>query len=243
MLLATLATHPPVVSDAIHVVVDQNAPDSAWSMFSALGAAFAGLGTLILASLTWKLAAATNSMSQKTAELADASVSQALQAERHHRQALSPIVVGKVSAIVTRPRGANFTVHLAGNLKNVGPGPAVRVRFVLRVQGTVPVRSEIGAIESGGATTVNNQFGVSEQLSKLGRSPFYLGIAFTDIFGNEGWVLQRSRYGGDLVTIEVQPTLQRSSELQVQERGRKTRRTFNEIESFLWNEDIDWNVP
>jgi hypothetical protein len=134
-------------------------------------------------------------------------------------------------------------VNIKGELENVGPGPSVATTFVIRARGMRPITVEYEAIGPGEKRPLDIQRTIPASLFEPGDIPYFCATGFRDLFGAEGWVIQRSRLGRDSVLLEHQSPVQRISELQVRESGRLTWRTFRDATRHFYDgDDLDFDA-
>ena len=208
--------------------------EAVWVSISAIVSAGVAVVTYLMARYTKRLAVETKTIS-------DSALTQAIQIERHHRQALSPVVVARIS-VTSFGFGGNSMVQVKGTIKNVGPGPAVRLTFMLRPRNLRVVTKEMEALGPGETREINDSFGAAGRLTRYGTLGYYCAIRFTDLFEQDGWTVQRSRNGADTLLIEYQNPVQRLTEDAVVESGRKSWRTFKQATRQFDADDMDYDT-
>jgi hypothetical protein len=194
----------------------------------------------VAAAVTCAMAIYTKSLAVETKIMSDSALEQSIQVERHHRQALSPVVIAKLS-VSSSAYGPFTIVRVKGALKNVGPGPAVRVSFVLRPRDFRVVKAEFEAIGANDERPVDFQFQSPHHPTEYGSVAYYCAVGFQDLFGQEGWTIQRSRFGADTTLIEHQSPVQRLNETFVRESGRHTWRSFHDATRHFYDEQMDYD--
>lgn len=218
-MLLVAATHVVVDHTPLTRVSIDNWPgDSWWFKFSAIFTAAAALfaaaaagATFYLALITRALALATQQMATKTADLATETAIQVKetkdaidQTERHHQQSFMPILTFRANCRMGP--GADGNVHLVidGEVKNVGPGPALSVYLYIKPVQYVPKRIFLGLISGNSSLTLSNRivkYGPGD-LMGLNSAPFDSLLRYQTIFGTQGAMWETSHSGlVDDVTI------------------------------------------
>lgn len=200
-----------MVFGAAHVVVDQGKDafriyDSGWAIFAAWAAAAAAIATATLAWLTRNLANATKEMVTKTAALAEQTATQAKesalaieQAQRHHEQALMPIVwvlldCENAHIAGTNPQERGIVVE--GQVINSGPGPAISIYLHLKASSYIPQYAiYLGLVGPNMARPFKFVFSLGETHQALRAFPYDCVTRYTSIFDTEGAIVQHSYSG------------------------------------------------
>lgn len=194
----------------IHVVVERGAPESGWFIASTIAAGLAALATTYLAFITRNLAIATRQMAKKTADLAAETATQVKetagaieQTERHHQESLAPILFLSVDCRMSLGADGLSRLIFSGEVRNVGPGPAVKVYLYIRPVGYGARRIFLGVIGANSASPMAKQvdYGYG-QVPRQGNSPYDALLVYETIFGTEGAMWQHS-YSGSHEGTEI----------------------------------------
>jgi hypothetical protein len=162
-------------------------------------------GTIALAIYTARLYHSNTQVIAKTAQLAEEATAARVQADQQHRDLLRPIVYVDASLQwdhAPPDSGYEFTATLAGNLINVGPGPAVSVNVWIAPMGITPKHFFVGMIgPNASQPLVSVSWGVRTTEHSHGVKPFRLVTKYMDLFKTTRHVQQYSYsgYGKDLI--------------------------------------------
>ena len=173
-----------------------------WSWI--LQASLAG-GTIGLAIYTARLYRSNTKMVEKTALLAEEAAAARVQADQQHREQLRPIVYVEADLkweAAPPDSGAEFIGTLAGDLVNVGPGPAVSVNVWIAPMGITPKHFFLGMIgPNARRALVSVSWWVRTTEHQQGVKPFRVVTKYMDLFKTTRHVQQYSYsgYGKDLI--------------------------------------------
>ncbi len=189
----------------IHVVVDHvplSAPGPAageqtiWLAVSGVASTIAALVTGTLAFFTYRLAKVTSALAEDT-------VVASRLADRHHQEALQPLVrvEGELTIRhIVGPSGEpnEYLIVLDGEVVNVGGGPATSINILVKPDSYVERSFYLGML---GANSTRILRGVQWRVSRtqhhpnMALWPFHLQVRYQSIFGSEGTTEQYSHSG------------------------------------------------
>ena len=198
-----------VLLAVVHAVIDNlpklPAPETGlfglneptWIGIGTIAGTFAFLATGALAGGTWWLG-------YQTRDLVRSSNEERTEAERHHRESLTPLICTfGLSSLVTADVGAEqqlvYSVSLTGTIANVGPGPAAEVSVWFTPSATT--RKEFPAAPIGGNSEVKLHIGYEIGTWFAGTAnrgyawPFRCAIRYVSMFGDEGCLVLASHSG------------------------------------------------
>lgn len=164
------------------------------SAAAALATAWMALLTRLLASKTTVVATETALLAKETRSLATASLEQILQAERHHQDALTPLVFLNVSCKGRRVL-QGWEVCYEGTITNAGPGPAVSVEVLAAPASFVARRFLCGMIASSTTQSFSRTILYDSPVNVPDMLPFTAFLLYDDIFGRRGGTFQTCHSG------------------------------------------------
>lgn len=174
-----------------HVVIDRTVwpPDSKWEIFAACASAAAAIATAILALLTRTMAEKTAELAAQTRDQVRESKEAVDQAERHHRESLSPFLALQLEAFAYLAGpiklGASYTIQ------NLGNGTAIDVVLTVALEGRVAdIVGRHDAIAVGVPLNVNP---LGTYATKP--TPYHCLLSYANIFGERGWIAADSPNG------------------------------------------------
>ncbi len=210
LLAAAQAVAAIPTATPFHVLVDHalDVTDSNWAKAAALGSIAAAVATVILASFTRNLAVETKTMAIKTAELAEQTKQQVSenvdafnQSERHHQQAMMPLVTldllaSKEQLPVTIGQVPQYVMRFTGRVKNIGPGPSISVNALVKPIAYSQSWHYLGII----AATAMDGLHIDRPFTggvvpHQGFFPYDCLVHFVSVFGTEGFVHLYSHSG------------------------------------------------
>lgn len=188
------------------------------------------ISSSLLAIFTWRLYESTNKVANRTQELADDNVAANRLADRHHQEQLRPIIIWDVEIRGVGPEHASG-LNLSGNMRNIGPGPALDVWATLKLN-SAEFKTTQKRILAGGSGGTNDAWRF-EHDSKSGTIdsrrdfPAYtVTIYYANIFGEVGTTtLSRTKHGseGPIETRIDAPPINESRALDTRTREGVTR--------------------
>lgn len=224
-----------------HIVVDDirsalTVADSRWAITAALASTAAAVGTLVLAWVTRNLAYATSEMSRATKEMvaktamlgaqtAKQTEETALsteQAQRHHEQALMPIVWVELQckrvAKHIEVGKYEIAIGVGGTAYNTGSGPTTSVYLHLKASSyRHPWAIYLGLVGPNAKRDFSFEYPLGTNAQALDYFPYDCVTRFTTIFGTEGAVFQHSYSGKSqdaVVSRYILPSTQSAQQIQ-----------------------------
>ncbi len=167
-----------------------------WIGIGTIAGSLAFLATAVLAGCTWWLA-------EKTRDLVRSSNEERTQAERHHREALTPIVHLRAASHAKQVSGKDeVTLSLRGTIDNSGTGPATDVEVFFSPEGYGACRFYYGVIGATGADKFERAITYRTPVLVASFLPCKVAVRYKDLFGQLGVVLQQS-YDGSAEHLRV----------------------------------------
>jgi hypothetical protein len=170
--------------------------------------------TATVAKETGELAKSTAKLVAATAALAEQSASANLLADKHHQESLLPVLVARSVAASTYATGSQLFYHVVIEVRNVGLGTAIDVRFMnLTMDGSIsPPAAElqrvIEAIAPSETLTLDKMVPVERFLGGRGNGmnvPVTFGMIYCSMFGATGTLTVESTDPRDIRNAITRP--------------------------------------
>jgi hypothetical protein len=176
--------------------------------------------TRIVATKTAELVEKTKKVADRTAELVNETIRSTDQLDRHHQEALLPMVyveAGLVLAHQIRNNERGMLFSFVGELVNVGAGPSTSVNVLFHPAGIAERSFYQGMIGANSRRTLREvEWWIPLADQPEGNRPFEVTTKYETLFDTVGHTIQRNHSGlpKDIIVVDSQKPIIRPRRLQ-----------------------------